>query len=146
MTDDLQGFKSLPNANEPTQYPAIDESETDLCRAIWIAVIVQAVIDAKSNRKRQEYRTAKKEAIKWLEAKAGEESEFAEICSLAGLDFRNTQKQLLEIIHDKNRSVNFHCLKKALMDNRNYEPRSKYLRRMCCREQQRAKKTEPEKA
>lgn len=133
------------NFNEPTQYSPIDESETDLCRALWISAAVQAVIDAKSKSSDTESKRAKQEALEWLEAEKGEASDFAELCDLAGLNFQLTRKNLLELVNDENAKVNFSCLRKALMNNRNCEPRSKYLKRIRRREQQRAEKTELEK-
>jgi len=130
----------LSNFDKPIQYPLIDESETDLCRALWIAAPVQAVIDAKSKRKRQEHQQAKQEALEWLEAKEGEASDFAEVCDLAGLDFQLTRERLLELVRDENAKVSFSCLKKAMMCNRGNEARSKYLKRMRRHEKQRADK------
>jgi len=136
IDDEIQDF------DHPTEYPPIDESETDSCRALWVSVAIQAVVDARSNRNRPEHRRHKKEALEWLEAKEGDESELAEICSLAGLDFETTRRKLLEFANDENEGLNFRCLRKAVAGKQCSEQRSKYLQRMRRREKARKAKIE----
>jgi hypothetical protein len=126
----------------PKEYPPIDESETDLCRTLWVCVAVQAVIDARSDGKKPEHRREKEDAREWLQAKDEEQSEFAEMCSMAGLDFQKTRTKLLELATDDSRSLDFRCLKKTLMVNRNSESRSNYLKRSRKNERLRMEKSE----
>jgi len=116
--------------DQPTQYPPIDESETDLCRSIWVASAVQAVIDARSTASTPSQKLDKESAIRWLKAEAGERSEFAEVCELAGLEFEPTQKRLWSIAMDKDKALDFRCLKKALLENPVGELRSAYFNRL----------------
>jgi len=127
--------------DERIEYAPIDESETDSCRALWVSVMVQAVVDARSKRSKPEYKRAKQEAIEWLEAAEGEQSELAETCALADLEFESTRKKLLELATDESDGVDFRCLRKAIMGNHQNELRSKYLARMRRREKAKALKT-----
>jgi hypothetical protein len=133
-------MKDQQDFDFPEHYPPIDESETDLCRTLWVCVAVQAVIDARSNGKNPEHRREKQDAREWLEAKDGEQSEFAEMCSMAGLDFQKTRAKLLELVMDDRKGLDFRCLKKTLMVNRNSESRANFLRRARKNERQRMQK------
>lgn len=116
-------------------FQPIDEADLDLCRALWVSVALQAVIDARSNSKKREFVRSKEEALEWLNAEKEEESPFALVCDLAGIDFKEARKRLLTIVDSPNELADFRCIKKALLDNRGHELRSKYLGRM--RRQQR---------
>ena len=111
-------------------YPSIDESETELCRAIWVSVCVQAVVDARSATKDPKLKTVQADALKWLQAEEEENSDLAEVCSLAGLNFQQTRTRLLDLATKDDRFLDFRCLKKALLCNRGNEPRSTYFKRL----------------
>ena len=108
----------------------IHESESHLCRTLWVSVALQAVVDARSESPKPELKRAKEEALEWLTAKGGEDSDFASVCDLAGIDFEKTRARLLEVVEDKDKAADFRCIKKALLDNRGQELRSKYLKRI----------------
>ncbi len=64
-------------------------------RAIWAAVITQALMDAGSNSKKLEMRRQKAHAISWLN---GGCDDFLEVCELAGLDSEYVKKKAKEAI------------------------------------------------
>ena len=111
-------------------FPAIEDSETELCSTLWICVALQAVVDARNKSKKGKYEQYKRQAINWLRAPEGENSEFAMVCQLAGLNFEKTRTRLLRIASNKNETADFRCIKKALLGNRGMELRSNYLKRM----------------
>ena len=116
--------------NEEREIQPIDESETDLCRALWVSTALQAVVDARSQSKKRTLKKAKVEALEWLYAKEGDESEFAEVCDLAGIDYKMAQVRLLEIVNRPEENADFRCIRKALQDNKGMELRSLYFKRM----------------
>ena len=111
-------------------FPPIDESETELCKALWVSVALQTVVDARSDSPKKTAQHDKRNALIWLKARDEEKSDFAMVCNLAGLDFQKTRARLLKIVSDKNESADFRCIKKALIENRGLELRSKYLKRI----------------
>lgn len=121
----------------------MDESETELCKALWISAALQAVVDARSKGNNPKAQRYKRRALIWLRAKEGEKSDFASVCNLAGLDFQKTRARLLKIAVSKEETADFRCIKKALLENRGLELRSKYLKRM--RRQEKARREQREK-
>jgi hypothetical protein len=107
----------------------IDETETDLCRALWIAVAIQAIIDASSKSRKKSAIKARSEALQWLGDQADEESDLALICDLAGLDFRMLRKRFKQALRNPADSIDFRCLKKAGIENRGTESRKRYFAR-----------------
>lgn len=138
-------MENTPDVIDEVTYPPIDESETELCRALWVSVCVQAVVDARSETNDPKLKPQKAIAMEWLRAEEGEESDLAEVCSLAGLDFEKTQTRLLELATDDDRFLDFRCLKKALMSNRGIESRSSYFKRLRRQERYRKEKINPSK-
>jgi hypothetical protein len=64
-------------------------------RALWRAVITQALMDAGSNSKKIEFRKEKARAISWLN---GDSEDFSDVCALAGLDAGYVKKKAKEAI------------------------------------------------
>lgn len=64
-------------------------------RALWRAVITQALMDAGSNSNKVEYRKEKARAIAWLN---GDTEDFLEVCSMAGLDPDYVKRKAYEAI------------------------------------------------
>ena len=60
----------------------IDETETDLCRGLWLAVLMQICTDAKTKGSDSRARKIKADALAWL-AQPNEDSDFATVCELA---------------------------------------------------------------
>lgn len=108
----------------------IDETETDLCRALWVSTALQAVVDARSESKKRSLRKAKADALTWLQAEEGDESEFAIVCDLAGIDYKMARSRLLEIVKSREETADFRCIRKALQSNKGMELRSSYFKRM----------------
>jgi len=125
------------NQEQEREIQPIDECDTELCRALWVATALQAVVDARSNSSKKELQKAKAEALEWLQAKEGEGSDFAYVSNLADIDYKKAQSRLLEIVNDPDKIADFRCIKKALLGNRGMELRSKYFKRMRRQEEQR---------
>lgn len=108
----------------------IDETEEDLCRALWLAVAIQAIIDATSKSRKKSAIKEKSQALQWLADNADEESDLALICDLAGIDFRMLRKKFKQVLRNPSDSIDFRCLKKAGIDNRGAESRKRYFARV----------------
>lgn len=68
----------------PLQTPNTGSNEDGFGeRALWAAVITQALMDAASHSKKPEAIKAKEEAIQWLK---GDSTTFFEVCEMAGYD------------------------------------------------------------
>lgn len=105
----------------------IDESEIDLVYQLWRSVIIQAVCDAKTKGTDERIRKA---ALKWLEAEEGQNSEFAEICIYAGLNFSSTRREIQKILADPNAVLDFRCVKREKGRQPTDETRKRYFRRV----------------
>ncbi len=116
------------NFESRTETP-IDETETDLCRALWIAVAFQAIIDATSKSRKKPAIKDRSQALQWLADYSDEESDMALVCDLAGIDFRLLRKKFKQVLHDPHHSIDFRCLKKSGIDNSESEPRKRYFAR-----------------
>lgn len=110
----------------PESYSPIENSEEDLCRSMWIAVILQAVIDAGGKNCNRVDRDA---AIRWLKGEHGYRSEFAAVCDLAGIDFERTRERCAAMLRGDVPTVDFRAMKKASPGNRTSENRKRYFRR-----------------
>lgn len=64
-------------------------------RALWKAVITQALMDAGSNSKKLEFKKAKAHAISWLN---GDSDDFYQVCIMADMDPDYVKKQAAEAI------------------------------------------------
>jgi hypothetical protein len=84
-------YKELDNAFLPEQ-----EGE-HLCgyRALWRAVITQALMDAGSNSNKLEMKKEKARAIEWLNS---ESDDFKEVCGMAGMDYTYVRRKSIEAI------------------------------------------------
>ncbi len=113
---------------EGRQFGAIEEGDDDLCRALWISVIVQALIDAKGKSSKSGNRRDRQVAKKWLAAES-EYSDFARICDLAGLPFHETRQKLGDFLKSDYETLDFRCLTKAWGKSETMESRSRFFRR-----------------
>lgn len=109
-------------------FGAIEEGEEDLCRALWISVIVQTFVDAggKSGKSRSQQEAIRAKA--WLSAES-HESEFAIICDLADLPFAKTRGRLLEMLENEHETLDFRCLTKAWGKSQTPENRNRFFTR-----------------
>lgn len=114
---------------ESREETPIDETEDDLCRALWIAVAIQAVIDASSKSRKKSAIKEKSLALQWLSDNADDESDLAWVCDLAGIDFRELRKRFKKSLRNPAESIDFRCLKKAGIENRGAESRKRYFAR-----------------
>ena len=94
----------------------IQETEEDLCRALWLAVTVQALIDASGKGGNHIDQARAKE---WFAGRGGIGSDFTTVCDLAGIDPDRTQKRFREILRGNAGQIDFRCMKKAYLKNRN---------------------------
>lgn len=110
----------------------IPETDDDLCRALWLSVILQALLDARSKSAKPCYRKSRQEAREWFGLEGEQEvDDFAFTCELAGIDPIKMKKVVLRILSDETASVDFRCLKKVGMPNRACtESRPSYFRRI----------------
>ncbi len=115
--------------NQSREGTPIDESETDLCRALWLAVAIQAVIDASSKSRKKSAIREKSSALQWLSDSSDEESDLACVCDLAGIDYRELRKRFKRSLREPENSIDFRCLKKAGIGNRGIESRKRYFAR-----------------
>lgn len=104
----------------------VQETEEDLCRALWLAVAIQALIDASGKGGNPAYQA---QAREWLKGKGGITSDFASVCDLAGIDFEKTRKRFSEVLKGESESIDFRSTKKAHLRNRSQESRKRYFRR-----------------
>lgn len=114
---------------ESREETPIDETENDLCRALWIAVAIQAIIDASSKSRKKSAIREKSIALQWLSDAADENSDLAWVCDLAGIDFRELRKRFKKSLSNPSESIDFRCLKKAGIENRGSESRKRYFAR-----------------
>ena len=114
---------------ESREETPIDETDDDLCRALWIAVAIQAIIDASSNSRKKCAIKDRSSALQWLSDNADEDSDLAWVCDLAGIDFRELRKRFKRTRSNPNESIDFRCLKKAGVENRGVESRKRYFAR-----------------
>jgi hypothetical protein len=119
-----------PNNDNESQFPPIgpiEQCDEDLCRTMWIAVILQAIIDAGG---KSCNRLEQAKAREWLEGRGGIFSEFAAICELAGLDFQKTRTRCSHLIRGEGEALDFRCMKKPLVHNRMKEDPKRYYQRV----------------
>lgn len=125
---------------EPRPGIPIDETETDLCRALWLAVAVQALIDATSGSRKKPAIKNKSNALKWLAENEDVNSDFETVCDLANIDPKDLRKMFKEIRRDPSRSLDFRCLKRMENGKRGVESRKRYFARARKNEQLRKKR------
>lgn len=109
---------------------SIDETETDLCRALWIAVAMQAIIDASSKSRKKAAIKARDEAVRWLMDPDNQSSDLAMVCDLAGIDATMLRKKFLQALRNPSDSIDFRCLKKCGISSRTPESRKRYFARV----------------
>ncbi|RYD75641.1 MAG: hypothetical protein EOP84_17980 [Verrucomicrobiaceae bacterium] len=105
---------------------SVEKTEEDLCRSMWIGVILQAVIDAGGSNCNRVDRDA---AVRWLKGPGDFRSDFAAVCDLAGIDFERTRERCAAMLRGDVPTVDFRSMKKALPANRTSENRKRYFRR-----------------
>ncbi|MDF1816415.1 MAG: hypothetical protein P1V20_29715 [Verrucomicrobiales bacterium] len=101
-----------------------DPNETDdgawgdpmLCRALWLAVIVQALVDARSQSKKLCNRKERAAAKAWL-AQSGPESDFEITCDLAGVRPEDV-RAVFKRTRRGEKTVDFRCLRKPKLTDR----------------------------
>ncbi|MBC7980299.1 MAG: hypothetical protein H7Y36_07025 [Armatimonadetes bacterium] len=104
----------------------IDETDDDLCRALWLAVAIQGLLDACGNGCTG---LDQAKALEWLEGRGKDQSDFATVCNLAGVDIEKTRTRFVKVVQGEAASIDFRCMKRALPKNRTSESRHQFLRR-----------------
>lgn len=105
----------------------IEQTDEDLCRTMWVAVIFQAVIDA-GGKNCNHLEQAK--AREWLEGRGDILSDFAAVCDLAGVDFEKTRARCAYLVQSKDEPLDFRCMKKPPLRNRMKEDPRRYYQRV----------------
>ena len=136
-------MKVLLDIDQPKNYPPIDESENDLCRALWIQVLIQVALDAISANKKPTHAHYKKSALEWIYA---EDADFKLICELAELEACVAKKLLRDIVEGNREHIDFRAIRKERLDNRGMQLRTSYLKRMYRQKMQRLTQKELELA
>jgi hypothetical protein len=118
------------NLDDPIE-EEISETDDDLCRAMWISVILQAVLDAKSKSNKKCLQKQRQRAREWLGLDGHEDiDDYRLVCELAGIDIDKMNHVVTRVIAEEGAPLDFRCLKKAQMPNRTGELRSRYFRRL----------------
>jgi hypothetical protein len=107
-------------------FDAINEGDEDICRSLWLGVILQALLDAKG---KYGNTVTQAHARVWLEGRDDLKSEFAAVCSLAGVDFHRTRARCTDILQQEGQNIDFRAMKKDKEQNRTAANRKKYFRR-----------------
>ncbi len=81
-----------------------------LCRALWLSVIAQAMVDAKSRSRKTTARRARTRAIAWFN-QTGSHSDFELVCDLAGVRAEDV-RGVLQQIREGEKTIDFRCLRK----------------------------------
>ena len=118
----------------------IDETDNDLCRALWISVIVQAMIDIGLRSRHHKNHSDRSDVLQWLASDFEEPNDFDTVCSLAGVESSEIRKVMKEILRGRTSNIDFRATKKALTKNREQEDRKRYFRRARKNQQNRLKK------
>jgi len=117
----------------PDEHPPIPEGEEDLCRALWLSVIVQVVSDATSNRSRPCFKRDRECALRWIHGETSKDREdFRLVCDLAGVDPDQMRRAIELALGSEDHGFNFRCLLKHACGTRqrNPESRKSYFRRL----------------
>jgi len=104
----------------------VQETEEDLCRALWLAVAIQALNDASGKGRNPDHQA---EAREWLLDERGITSDVATVCDLADIDLEKTRQRFAKVMKGETESIDFRCMKKADLKNRSREGRKRYFRR-----------------
>lgn len=107
-------------------FDVIEEGDEDICRSMWLGVILQAVLDAKG---KYGNTVTQAHAKVWLEGREGLKSDFAAVCSLAGVDFERTRSRCIGLLQQEKENIDFRAMKKDKSDNRTASNRKRYFRR-----------------
>lgn len=87
-----------------------------LCRALWLSVIAQALIDARSKSRKLCNRKERARARAWL-GESGRDSDFEIACDLAGVNPADV-RAMLKRIRRGEKTVDFRCLRKPKLIDR----------------------------
>ena len=107
----------------------VDETDDDLCRALWLSVILQALTDARSKSAKRCKKLDRLRALQWIAGADDPDSDFARVCEFAGVDRLKMKRRIDSILAESSESVDFRVLKKMKQEQRSWEDRSKFLRR-----------------
>ncbi|MEM9479268.1 MAG: hypothetical protein AAGA58_06345 [Verrucomicrobiota bacterium] len=89
----------------------IAKHDTELCRVLWMAAIMQAIEDASSPSEKSSYRKIQKDARDWLD-QSPEDSDFATACQLVGVDPRVVKRYYRAVRSGRIKSAGFHWIRK----------------------------------
>ena len=93
--------------DQERQQKLLEEIDVAQCRGIWAAVLIQTCIDARSKGGGRDVIKARAEALAWF-ADNDEDSEFALVCELAGIDPRRFKRNIRKFL-DPQGGLDFRC-------------------------------------
>ena len=115
------------NESRPSFFETITEGDEATCRTLWLSVILQQILDARGKFGNS---ITQRQAEIWLEGRGGIMSDFAEVCSLAGVSFEKTRRRCLQILADDSITIDFRAIKQDKEENRTTNSRKRYFRRV----------------
>ena len=124
--------KTINDLDEPMteKERMIFPGDEDLCRSLWMAVIIKAVQDAGSNCIKPCRVSAREEARNWLGiGKDEHHPDFEKICDLAGIDPDQLKPVIEQVLAGELPGFDFRVLKKLSSESQEQENRRKYFRR-----------------
>ena len=131
-------LNSSNDLDAPVKERAIFPTDDDLCRSLWMAVIIQAVQDAGSTSLKPCKRRLRREARDWLGiGREGNHPEFELVCDLAGIDPGQLKIIIEGVLAGRLPGFDFRALKKLSFESREQENRRKYFQRTRRRDQAR---------
>ena len=97
----------------------VDESESDLVRALWLSVLVQASVDARNKSESKSRRADREQATSWLDhGMWNDHGDFAMVCDLAGIDLREGRRIIARLLNCPEGMLDFRKLRKGSKDSR----------------------------
>ena len=88
-----------------------------LCRALWLSVIAQALVDAKSKSRKLTNLRNRSRALAWFNDSLEEGSDFEFVCDLAGVRPGDVRR-ILKSMREGKKTVDFRCLRKPKLIDR----------------------------
>ena len=108
----------------------VDEAEGDVCKLMWLSVIMQALSDALSTSDNYPFKQRRDDALEWFSAEEGSGSDFATVCTLAGVDFKMTKERIGMFITGELSAIDFRCFRKGNFDDQPTESRNGFFKRI----------------
>ncbi len=103
--------------------------DDDLYRSLWLSVILQALADAKNKSAKGKRKLDKLRALAWIAEANDPNSDFAQVCELAGVNCAKMKDRIDCILAEEKESIDFRCLKKTHHQKRSWKDRTRLLKK-----------------